>query len=263
MLASFGMEALIAVVALVGVILMIFTIVYLALGRVHLCYRPAVQKSSAFIESFAIYLGGYLVIAMLIRRFLPNAGFANVAISIGWIPLAMLWPLARGVSWAGLKGAYGWYVASGVVKEAAWGMVGYLAGVPIVIVAAIISTLIASRTHTQAIHPIIFADVRGLWHIVELFLLASVFAPLVEETMFRGAFFNHLRQWHGWLLSALVSSFVFAAMHPQGWADIPVLGAIGLVFAGIREWRGTFIASATAHAVHNGVAITMLVLVLR
>jgi membrane protease YdiL (CAAX protease family) len=55
-------------------------------------------------------------------------------------------------------------------------------------------------------------------------------------------------------------SILFAAMHPQGWAGVPVLASIAIVLAAIREWRGTILASATAHALNNGFAMTMLVL---
>jgi membrane protease YdiL (CAAX protease family) len=62
----------------------------------------------------------------------------------------------------------------------------------------------------------------------------------------------------GFLVSAVVSSFVFAAIHPQGWAAIPVLGAIAFVLAGIREWRGSIVGCVVAHALNNGVVTVML-----
>jgi membrane protease YdiL (CAAX protease family) len=65
------------------------------------------------------------------------------------------------------------------------------------------------------------------------------------------------------LISGLISSLIFAAVHPQGWTAIPVLGAIGFVLASIREWRGTFIASATAHALNNAVVTTFVILALQ
>jgi membrane protease YdiL (CAAX protease family) len=54
-------------------------------------------------------------------------------------------------------------------------------------------------------------------------------------------------------------SVIFAAIHPQGWVAIPVLGGIAMMLAGLREWRGSLIASMTAHAINNGVAVLMLV----
>jgi membrane protease YdiL (CAAX protease family) len=256
-------EGCIAFVAFIGLVLLIIAIIFLALGRIHRCYRPAPVRSTAFIESFAIYLGGYVLIGLLARWIAPHSTFLGTVLSIGWIPVAMLWPLLRGISWAGLKGGFGWYTGRGIFHEIGAGLVGYMTGLPIVVLAGIVTLLLTLHSGTSTAHPIIFSDTKGLWPVLELYLLASVFAPLVEETMFRGALFNHLRQWHGWLISALVSSLIFAALHPQGWAAIPVLGSIGFVFAGIREWRGTFIASAAAHAMNNAVAVTVLVIALR
>ena len=81
--------------------------------------------------------------------------------------------------------------------------------------------------------------------------------------MFRGTFFHSLRSRHRWLLSAIVSSFIFAAIHPQGWTVVPTLMAIAVVFAGIREWRGTIFSSATAHCVHNTMLVLLVTLMMQ
>jgi membrane protease YdiL (CAAX protease family) len=51
-------------------------------------------------------------------------------------------------------------------------------------------------------------------------------------------------------------AFVFAALHPQGWTAIPVLMSIAVVLGILREWRGSSIASMTAHALNNA-AVTL------
>jgi membrane protease YdiL (CAAX protease family) len=43
---------------------------------------------------------------------------------------------------------------------------------------------------------------------------------------------------------------------------MPVLGAIALVLATLREWRGSLIASMTAHALNNFLALTMVIMAL-
>ena len=110
-----------------------------------------------------------------------------------WVIFAMLWPLLRGMTWQGLCGALGWYRGQGIIREMFAGIIGYLAGLPIVALSAVFAYVLSSRSHTVATHPLVFSDTHGIWRIIELYLLASVFAPLVEETMFRGALFNHLR----------------------------------------------------------------------
>jgi membrane protease YdiL (CAAX protease family) len=92
-------------------------------------------------------------------------------------------------------------------------------------------------------------------------------APLVEETMFRGALYRHLREASaGWgrvssvVVSTFLSSFLFAVIHPQGWLAVPVLGGLAAVFALAREWRQSLVPPMVAHAVNNG--ITTLVLLM-
>ena len=80
--------------------------------------------------------------------------------------------------------------------------------------------------------------------------------------MFRGAFYHHLRRRLPWPAAAIVVATLFAAVHPQGWAAVPALAGLGFAFAAIREWRGSIIASAVAHALNNGVVTLLLVLLL-
>ena len=105
-------------------------------------------------------------------------------------------------------------------------------------------------------------DSGGPLEILALFLLAAGFAPLVEEVTFRGLLYHHLRSWYGPLLAALIQGLLFAAVHPQGVAAIPVLAALGIVFALIREWRGSLVAPMAAHAVHNAATLTIAILLL-
>ena len=86
-------------------------------------------------------------------------------------------------------------------------------------------------------------------------LLAAVLAPLLEEALFRGALHRYLRGQFGFFASALITSVIFAALHPQGWMAIPALGAIGIGFSLLREWRDSLIAPMVAHSINNGALI--------
>jgi len=44
---------------------------------------------------------------------------------------------------------------------------------------------------------------------------------------------------------------------------ISILGFVAVVFAAIREWRGSIIGCMAAHALHNGLALTFAILLLR
>ncbi|MDA8908926.1 CPBP family intramembrane metalloprotease, partial [bacterium] len=94
------------------------------------------------------------------------------------------------------------------------------------------------------------------------FFLAAVFAPVFEELFFRGALHRWLRGRFGFLVSALLTGAIFAALHPQGWLGIPALAAIGVGFSLLRESRDSLIAPMVAHAINNGVLVTMLCIAL-
>src|SRR5436309_1231182 len=80
------------------------------------------------------------------------------------------------------------------------------------------------------------------WGRLQILLLASVAAPLVEETMFRGVLYRHLREasvrlGKAWSMgiSATVVSFLFAVIHPQGLVAVPALMALAYGFTLLRE----------------------------
>ena len=96
-------------------------------------------------------------------------------------------------------------------------------------------------------------------------LVACVAAPIVEETMFRGVLYRHLRDWipgsGRWasvFFACLVNSFVFAAIHPQGLMGIPVLGLLAVGFSLVREWRDSLFGPMLMHALNNGIITLIL-----
>lgn len=63
---------------------------------------------------------------------------------------------------------------------------------------------------------------------VWFFIVAVIFAPLVEEIFFRGFLFQGFRQKYGWLNATLLSSAIFAAAHLDLVSLIPtfILGTV-------------------------------------
>jgi membrane protease YdiL (CAAX protease family) len=178
--------------------------------------------------------------------------------------VALFWPRFRGLSWAQWRQGLGWHTGRGWLREVGAGIVGYLTGLPILALGMVVTMVLAAFSRTAPYHPILDdAGRAGVWSALQIALIASVWAPLIEETMFRGALYHHLRQRGGWLASAVVIGLLFALVHPQGWTAVPALAALGGMFAAIREWRGSIIACMTAHSLHNGVMVAALLLMLR
>jgi membrane protease YdiL (CAAX protease family) len=125
------------------------------------------------------------------------------------------------------------------------------------------------RTVTPS-HPIVPLLASGdRWLFLQALLLASVAAPIIEETAFRGVLYRHLRDATGrggrmrsFLCSAVLNGVIFALIHPQGLVAVPALTcvAVGLTLA--REWRGTLLPSIVLHGVHNGLLLLLLVAIL-
>jgi membrane protease YdiL (CAAX protease family) len=119
-------------------------------------------------------------------------------------------------------------------------------------------------------HPIVHELARAGWREwLTILFLAAVVAPVVEETMFRGVLYRHLREAScrigpvlSVLLSSTVVSFVFAVIHPQGLVTVPALMALAYGFAFAREWRGTLVPAIVGHGLNNALITIVAILLL-
>lgn len=223
--------------------------------------------TTVFIATFALFLFAFIAVALGAAGVEAFTGIDISAFIIWPTALIALWPLTQGVAWAQLRAALGWHAngagMTGILREMGFGIIGYLAGMPILFAGILLTLIITLLTQTDASHPIAQEiDFASVWSIVGIYFLAAVWAPLVEETFFRGSLYFHLRRRWAAPGAALLTGFIFAAIHPQGLAGIPVLTAMGMNFCLIREWRGSLIGPMTAHALNNGVIVTMLVVVM-
>jgi membrane protease YdiL (CAAX protease family) len=228
---------------------------------VRMYYTPDPDAPPVFLQSFAIYLGGFLAMGIAVELLLPKAGLGPKVLA-PLIPLiaAILWPRFRGMTWAQIRRALGWHRGKGIAIEVVSGVAGYLAALPILALAIILMVFLTRLSGGKGpSHPIVNEISADFWSAIKLYLLASVWAPITEELLFRGALFHHLRRRHGWWISTAIVSFIFAAIHPQGYLGIPVLMTIAFLMAALREWRGSLIAPMVFHAVNNFVAITIVV----
>jgi len=226
-------------------------------GRLRAAYvpPPAAARDTVYVETVALLLAGVLLLALL-PAVLPAAH--RFSYLLVW-PLALipLWPLARGVKMAEWRASLGLVRGRGLLREAGAGLLGYLAGLPIVALGIGASLLLAKWTGQEMTHPV-FEDVQeggSAWALA--FVAACVWAPFVEETVFRGALYRYLRSRTSALVSAALVGFMFAVVHPQGLAGTPMLMSLGFVFALVREWRGSLVGCIVAHACHNAVLMAV------
>jgi membrane protease YdiL (CAAX protease family) len=87
-------------------------------------------------------------------------------------------------------------------------------------------------------------------------------APFAEELLFRGLLFPALARRAGAVVSLVLTSLLFGAVHAQqlagAWAQVGCIAVVGLVLTGVR-WRFRSLACSTlVHAGYNGVLFAAL-----
>jgi membrane protease YdiL (CAAX protease family) len=247
-----------------GIALAILAIMLMQQRRIVAAYTPAPPwVGGRFVEAFALYLAGMVGLSLALARLFPRAGLSATFLLFALLPVAMVYLRLRGVEWSEILRGLGWHRGRGVLREIGAGLYGYIAGLPLLAVGVVTTLILMKVTGNTPTHPIVNEPVDRPMEVLQLVLLACVGAPIVEETMFRGALLGHLRTRLGWWISAPIVSILFAAIHPQGWVAIPTLGAIAMVLAALREVRGSIIASMTAHALNNSVAVMMMVMLMK
>jgi membrane protease YdiL (CAAX protease family) len=238
-------------------------------GTLKCAYVPDADHNPAWVEVFALYLAAFIGTGEILHHF--DFGSEDASLAATWVFIAvapLLYAVLRvsGVDHAQIRAGLGWNPGAGgwsnIGNEIAAGIGGWLAGAPVVVLMAVIASVLSRRAglDLHPDHPLVGIALagHGWMHWLILISVASGFAPIVEETMFRGALFHHLRGWWTWPAAALVGGLVFAALHPQGLSAIPPLCAMAIIFTAIRTWRGTMIANAAAHACNNGVVLIVL-----
>ena len=219
---------------------------------------------TVWLEAFAVYLGVMVLGGSAAESLSSTPVFwLQAVVFLGAAVLGLMWPHFRGLSGDACRAGFGVTRGRGVWRELAAGLVGYCAGLPIVALGIAATLVLTLKAKADASHPLNHLTGVSPPVLVLLGLLAAVWAPVVEELFFRGAFYAAWRRRFGRWVSAVGTGVVFAAVHPQGWTAIPALGAIGMVFALLREWRGSIIAPMAAHALNNGSLFLVMILMLR
>lgn len=148
-------------------------------------------------------------------------------------------------------------------KQVLIGIGGALANAPII--AIVIALMLPLLQSTQASHPLseMLADSPSVLGIVGSFFAAAIVAPIFEEIAFRGCFFAGLQAWMkqrrvlSFWLPALLTSFGFAAIHPQGPAAWLALGWVGMMGCILTYRTRSILPAIVMHAVHNGALVAM------
>ena len=268
---------------LVGFVGLILLIVLTLVGTLRSGLGSSRPHHAVYAETFAVWMVvffGLQLLGELIST--PETVMLLTIIMFFASLLALAWPVVRGIPWPTVRQDVGLTLGRMPLLEPCVGLGGYLATLPLLAIGLVLTLMlillqsaVAGEQPTFApsggpAHPIIvYMTGSDLWPKLQILFLAAVAAPIVEETMFRGVLYRHLRDATNRfglvlsvLLSASINGFVFAAIHPQGFVAVPALMSLALGMALVREWRGTLIPSMMIHAVHNGLIMGLLMIVL-
>ncbi len=271
-----------------GLVALLILAIGLARGKITPRIELATQPHIAIVlgETFAIWMAlflgltiGAMIVGDLVSAFilpegtqLPVAARLGLSIAATFASLMVLaYPRLRGVSFAQLRQAIGLHTGQGWLREGLHGIVCYVSAIPFLAAGLVVFMLLTLLSESlvgkqpQPSHPMVelLGGVSGI-EVVMLLLLASVAAPIVEETAFRGLLYGHLRavvapriRLVSALVAAVSSSFIFAIIHPQGALFVPALGGLAVGFCIYREVRGSLIAPMVAHGINNAVTLTI------
>jgi membrane protease YdiL (CAAX protease family) len=222
--------------------------------------EPALGGERRYLHAFAVYLGFTVLGARIGFRLVPNlwadmAWLGEVAY-YGAPVFALAWPRLRGVRWRTIRKDLGLHRGRGLWVELGMGVLGFCVLWPL-FSAAFCASRWAFGGDWVGFGG---ADVPGTempkvpWTAAALHLGSLlVWAPLVEETLFRGSLFRGLRGVAKWAVSGVVVALLSAMMHTP-WDMWPVHFVTGFGSVFLREWRGSLIAPMVAHGLHNSVS---------
>ncbi|MGV3618064.1 MAG: CPBP family intramembrane glutamic endopeptidase [Fimbriimonas sp.] len=147
-------------------------------------------------------------------------------------------------------------------KNILWGIVGFLAELPVTLMLAMIGAALLSFLPTPS-HPATQAvtQAENILSILPLLLFGAIIAPIWEEILFRGTLFPAIGRVAGSVLTgALVSSLLFALIHPQGPILVPALAGVGAMSCGLAYQTRSLIPSIVMHILHNTTIFTIALL---
>jgi len=268
---------------LLGVGLMVVALVFKpgfgALARGSLPERQVGPGGSLPIELAAVFAVAFLAMALLLsvaRAMAPDSGavdLAGVVAPWGVTALLLAYPLIRGVPYREFRRTVGLipgHAGRGVLREVGVGVLGWVAMLPLVLCAAIVSMILGGviqlflgsppEQDLRIPHIIATADVFTL---LAFFALLTLWAPLTEELVFRGGVFRQMSTRMVPFVSVLLSSLCFAVLHPLPIHLMLPVFTLGCLFAVLRHWRGSLIASITAHSLNNALVGMLILFVFR
>ena len=237
---------------------------------------PLPLQSSMLMSAFIVYLASYIGLSGLAQLLSDAAGFAWIGKWSGLAYMGLVILSAGAAFGLGLLTLVGrakilgqdWrqigFRTANAGRDVLLGVAGFFSSVPFVFAAAIVAMVLSKTvfrhfpTPEQPLDQIVTQG--GALEVALVFLAASVVAPIVEETFFRGVLYSgfriRMRVWP----SVLVTSAIFAVIHPLPGGFLPIF-TLACVLALLRERSGSLLPGIVCHCVYNTVVLAVTALV--
>src|SRR5207245_10194249 len=170
--------------------------------------RSGTPYGGIYAETFALWMALFLAF---------NIGISKLVAAEDWLLLyqgvaflgslsALAWPLLRGGPWRQVRLDVGWFRGPRPALEPAMAVAGYAMTLPLLVLGVIAFFILRYRPSRlggqtdflpigQPVHPVVqYLAGESWWGPFQVILLACLAAPIVEETMFRGVLYRHLRE---------------------------------------------------------------------
>ncbi|MBS1957208.1 MAG: CPBP family intramembrane metalloprotease [Cyanobacteria bacterium SZAS-4] len=150
----------------------------------------------------------------------------------------------------------------GPVRMVLAGWLTWFAAVPVVLVCYLLAIkLMNSQGSSNPVIALVMEASRSadFASIIMFYFTLGVFAPICEETLFRGFLYTSLRRYWGVMPSLLLTAFLFAGVHLDGGGFLPLFG-LGFLFGFIVERTKSIVPSMVAHGLWNSGTFTLVLL---
>ncbi len=204
--------------------------------RHHLAALPATDRVAALVvlEFFAYILSAVIPVGVLIA--IAAKKRASITEELGFNMHRLGWNLLYGVG-------------------------GYAIALPIFFLVALLGRIIPGPTPSNPAIPL-EASAGAVWVQLLLAGLATLAAPLAEEFLFRGVFYNAAKLRVGVWPAIILTGLIFGFVHPVGISAMLPLAVLGGVFAWMAETRKSLVPGMVGHFLQNSMATAMLLLAL-
>lgn len=148
-------------------------------------------------------------------------------------------------------------------KNVYYGVVGYIALIPVLIgIIAVIALIVSVTKYAPPKQPVVelFLKEKDTSFLLYTGLFAAIAGPIIEELFFRGFVYSAVKKYIGVFWAALITAAMFASLHAHLVGFLPIF-ALGILLAYLYEKTGTLVSSITVHMIHNTGVVFLVFLV--